>query len=80
MNLHRKSFFEFLPGPNSNRFVKFNDMPSSSSKYAMNSSYTRATPDIGRQSTRDAPIIGVGKESGKNLCDYDIQNMSIADS
>ena len=47
-NHYRKSFFDQIPGANENRFVAFNDMPYHSSKYALNSQFTRATTDFSK--------------------------------
>jgi len=63
------------------RFVKFNDMPSQSSKYALNSSFTRATTNFKKQTNRDSFV--VGDTSSKNNVsanlEYDVSLFNIAE-
>lgn len=49
----RKSFFNDLQGPNSNRFIVFNDISDTNSKYI-----PLSKPDFGKLINRSKPIIG----------------------
>jgi len=61
--------------------VKFNDMPSASSKYALHSSYTRAATDMKRQVSRDAQIIGMSQDKSQgSRADYDVSINDISAS
>ena len=79
-NFYRKSFFNYLQGPNENRFVQFNDMPSHCSKYAKNSALTGATTKFSKVISRDKSIVGIPSNEDKFLCaniEYDIEFLNI---
>ena len=81
-NLYRKSFFDNINGPNENRFIKFNDMPNSSSKYALNSSQTKPTLDFSKHCSRETKVVGdraLSQAKYSNI-EYDVQAFTIQDS
>ena len=49
----RKSFIQDIKGPNSNRFIVFNDISNTNSKY-----HPQSKPDFGKLINRSKPIVG----------------------
>lgn len=79
-NHYRKSFFELIPGPNEQRFIKFNDMPSNSSKYALDSRLTRATTDFAKTCSREANISGARLKNSSAYLNYDVGQHDIQEA
>jgi hypothetical protein len=69
----RKTFLDQLPGPNENRFVPFNDIPASNSKYVI-----PMKAHFGKLVNRDKAAIGAQVQSN---CDafYNVTRNDIQD-
>lgn len=79
-NLYRKSFFNFLSGPNENRFVQFNDIPQNNSKYTKGRKLTQPVTNFSKVISRDTSIIGMASGDDKLVSaniEYDLEFLNI---
>lgn len=67
----RSSFFDKLQAPNSNRFIKFNDISDKNSKYLI-----QKKSDFSKVVDRDKPIVGVYKTEVTEA-EYEINSTDI---
>ena len=70
----RESFFDYLQGPNENRFIPFNNMPSVCSKFKVSDAPKfdkYVTREQGTRSERDGGCLSLNAKQKEFLQDYD---------